>query len=54
MSGPLGPLFVFQVPGGGEGGGGSVEVRRMRGRHVGHRKLKKKMGKKMKKMYVPF
>ena len=33
--------FVFQVPGGGEGGGGSVEVRGMRGRHAGHQKLEK-------------
>ena len=36
--------FVFQVPGAGEGGGGSVEVRGMRGRHAGHQMLKK-MGK---------
>ena len=33
--------FVFQVPGGGEGGGGSVEGRGIEGRHAGIRGLKK-------------
>ena len=45
-NGHLKPDFFVQVPGGGEGGRGSVEVRGMGGRRAGRRGLKK-MGKKL-------
>jgi len=41
--------FVFQVPDGGEGGGGSVEVRGMERRHAGRRGLKKNGQKSLEK-----
>ena len=47
-NGHLKPDFLFQVPGGGEGRRGSVEVRGMGGRRAGRRGLKK-MGKKRKR-----
>ena len=46
--------FVFQVPGGGQGGGGPVEVRGMGGRHAGRRGLKNWANKKVKQKVLKF